>query len=476
MSGRPGWRILAVALAMCCSLQALAQNVCASGAPPLLPRPVPPPVEPGAGGVGGTGVVAGRPGLGGTGVDPGGIGGTGQVAGRPGIGGTGIDPGGIGGTGIVGVITGFASICVNGLEVHFDDTTPVSDAGEPVPARQLAVGQLVAVQARGQGMEVSASRIALLHTVVGPVSALDAIAGRMVVLGQTVVVQDRHELDDLRAGDWVRVSGLRQARGLIAATRIDAVAAQPQAQLTGIVEGIQGDLLTVGEARVRLAAGQGAAGLVPGREITVAGRWDGLTLYAQRVLQDPTRQGIAGANRVVLEGFVHSAGGGQLDLGLGPLVLAPGARLPGGSATGLAVNQRVLVTGSMGPDRLITVDSVVLRDSAGEGARGSADDNRRGSRGRGGRDASDAERERNRDRDRALERDRERERERGRDRNRDQRGRDDSGRGDRSGSGDSGKSSGGSDSDSGRSGSSGGSDDSGGSSSGSGSGSGSRDK
>ena len=463
MSLRSGWRVLAVAMVLCASLQALAQNVCASGAPPLPPRPVPQPVEPGAGGVGGTGVVAGRPGLGGTGVDPGGIGGTGQVAGRPGIGGTGIDPGGIGGTGIVGVITGFASICVNGLEVHFDDTTPVSDAGEPVPARHLAVGQLVAVQARGQGTELSASRIAVLHTVVGPISALDAIAGRMVVLGQTVVVQDRHELDDLQAGDWVRVSGLRQARGLIAATRIDPVAAQPRAQLTGIVEGVQGDLLMVGEARVRLAAGQGAAGLAPGREITVAGQWDGITLHAQRVLQDPTRQGIAGASRVVLEGFVHSAGGGQLDLGLGPLVLAPGARLPGGSAAGLAVNQRVLVTGSVGPDRRITVDSVVLRDSGGEGARGSAGENPRGSRGRGGRDASDAERERGRDRDRAREHDRERERERERGRDR---GRDDSGRGDSSGSDDSGKSSGGSD-DSGKS--SGGSDDSGGSSSGSGS-------
>lgn len=471
MTLRPGWRILAVALALCASLQALAQNVCASGVPPLPPRPVPQPVEPGAGGVGGTGVMAGRPGLGGTGVDPGGIGGTGQVAARPRIGGTGIDPGGIGGTGIVGVITGFASICVNGLEVHFDDTTPVTDAGEPVPARQLALGQLVAVQARGQGTELSASRIALIHTVVGPIGALDAIAGRMVVLGQTVVVQDRHELDDLQVGDWVRVSGLRQARGLITATRIDELAAQPQAQLTGIVEGVQGDLLTVGEARVRLAAGQGAAGLAPGREITVAGRWDGRTLHAQRVLQDPTRQGIAGASRVVLEGFVHSAGGGQLDLGLGPLVLAPGARLPGGSAAGLAINQRVLVTGSVDQDRRITVDSVVLRDAGGEGARGSAGENRRSARGRGGRDASDAERDRTRVRDRALERDRERERERerGRDRDRDQRGRDDSGRGDRSGSDDSGKSSGGSGSDSGSSGSSGGSDDSGGSSSGSGS-------
>ena len=62
--------------------------------------------------------------------DPGGIGGTGAVAARPGLGGTGISEGGIGGTGIVGVITGFASICVNGVEVQFDASTPVMDNGQ----------------------------------------------------------------------------------------------------------------------------------------------------------------------------------------------------------------------------------------------------------------------------------------------------------------------------------------------------------
>ncbi|UUZ77687.1 DUF5666 domain-containing protein [Polaromonas sp. P1(28)-13] len=82
------------------------------------------------------------------------------MAGRPRLGGTGISEGGIGGTGIVGVITGFASICVNGVEVHFDAGTPVSDNGQPGSARQLAVGQVVAVRAAGAGAEVSARNIA----------------------------------------------------------------------------------------------------------------------------------------------------------------------------------------------------------------------------------------------------------------------------------------------------------------------------
>src|SRR5690349_21550179 len=87
------------------------------------------------GGMGGTGISTDNGGMGGTGAPlkkhPGGIGGTGAVAG--GVGGTGIgsesDNGGIGGTGIVGTITGFASICVNGLEVHFNNDVPVSENG-----------------------------------------------------------------------------------------------------------------------------------------------------------------------------------------------------------------------------------------------------------------------------------------------------------------------------------------------------------
>src|SRR5262249_10194711 len=78
-----------------------------------------------------------------------------------GIGGTGIDPGGIGGTGqraevevgVLGVVTGFASICVNGIEVHYDAMTPVALNGDLVSANALGVGQVVSVLAVGAGTQ-----------------------------------------------------------------------------------------------------------------------------------------------------------------------------------------------------------------------------------------------------------------------------------------------------------------------------------
>jgi hypothetical protein len=66
-----------------------------------------------------------------------------------GIGGTGTPPGnpeladrGIGGTGIVGVITGFASVCVDGLEIAYDRSAAVDIDGAAGTPAALRVGQI----------------------------------------------------------------------------------------------------------------------------------------------------------------------------------------------------------------------------------------------------------------------------------------------------------------------------------------------
>ena len=49
----------------------------------------------------------------------------------------------MGGTGIIGTITGFASVCVNGLEVEFEDDTPVEIDGTPARPSDSAARQRV---------------------------------------------------------------------------------------------------------------------------------------------------------------------------------------------------------------------------------------------------------------------------------------------------------------------------------------------
>ena len=170
------------------------------------------------------GCLAGLAGPAGACVDPGGIGGTG------------IDGGGIGGTGlrvetdvgILGVVSAFASICVNGVEVHYDPATPVSVNGEPASPAQLALGQVVAVRATGSGMQARARSIDIVAPVVGPVAAVDAARGTLDIQGRAVRVQPGTVLgegiaspSELRAGQTLRVSGLAAADGGIVATRID---------------------------------------------------------------------------------------------------------------------------------------------------------------------------------------------------------------------------------------------------------------
>src|SRR4051794_7219997 len=77
------------------------------------------------------------------------------------------DPGGIGGTGqraeaeigVLGVITGFGSICVNGIEVHYDSGTPVAYNGDLSSAKALGIGQVVSVLAIGASTQARAQWI-----------------------------------------------------------------------------------------------------------------------------------------------------------------------------------------------------------------------------------------------------------------------------------------------------------------------------
>jgi hypothetical protein len=185
------------------------------------------------GGVGGTGVRSENGGVGGTGAPlpqrPGGTGGTGAVADgvdgtfidHGGAGGTGapiLRPGGTGGTGIVGTITGFASICVNGLEVHFGKDVPVSENGAPASSAHLAIGQVVAVEAFAGKRGLQAGRISILNVYEGPLTALPNASASLRVMGQPVrLAAGARVAEGLRPGEPVRVSGLRDAKGEVVA-------------------------------------------------------------------------------------------------------------------------------------------------------------------------------------------------------------------------------------------------------------------
>lgn len=228
-----------------------------------------------------------------------------------GIGGTGIDGGGIGGTGqraeaevgVLGVVTGFASICVNGIEVHFDAKTPVALNGDPSSAGALGIGQVVSVLAVGAGTQARAQWIDIVDAAVGPVTAVESAGTLLQVNKQRVRIDastalgpglSRTQLSAAEVGDTLRVSGLRTADGTIVATRVEtappgtrALAAEPADPGLGrfLVEGYVTDAapqaLRVGPTRFSVGPDT-AAQLTRGQLVRLWGRSEGGNRVVER--------------------------------------------------------------------------------------------------------------------------------------------------------------------------------------------------
>lgn len=151
---------------------------------------------------------------------------------------------GIQGTGFaMGAITGFGSIFVNGVEFRTSSST-ITVNGRSGTEAELKVGQVVSVRGRidASGSTGTADSVAYDDEVKGPVTAVDATAGTLTVLGQTVVVTGNTAYANV-AGlasivpntDFVEVSGFRDATGRVQATRVEKIAAPSELEVSGAI-------------------------------------------------------------------------------------------------------------------------------------------------------------------------------------------------------------------------------------------------
>jgi hypothetical protein len=93
-------------------------------------------------------------------------------------------------------------------------------------------------------------------------------------------------------------------------------------------------------------------------------------LRAQSLDIEPTRASLGRVDRVVLEGLVHGASGGQYMVGGRTLTLSSTVQITGNPERAFTVNQRVRVTGSTGPDQRVTVDRIEVRSDSDRRGRG----------------------------------------------------------------------------------------------------------
>lgn len=230
-----------------------------------------------------------------------------------GIGGTGapkVADRGIGGTGIVGIITGFASICVDGLEVHYDSSESIDIDGTVAPASALRVGQVVAIEAQGPRAAPTARKIFVQHEISGRIEAVEPETGVVTVAGQRVAITDMTRgAGAFRTGDGVLVSGLRRADGVIVASLLDNA---PKNRFFA-----RGQVVSDGaEPRVGALELRGAAAeaVHPGQFVTVSGSYLWGRTQVDAAVPDPRSSNPAGVfgqstRQMVVQGFVRVANG-----------------------------------------------------------------------------------------------------------------------------------------------------------------------
>jgi len=319
-AGRGLWRVLLAAAA-------LTLAACQGGAPARGPA------------------MAALGGAGGGERDGSGLGGTGH---RGGIGGTGLRAeGGIGGTGIVGTVTAFGSIVVQGRHIELAPALEVSEETRPASPADLRVGQVVAVLAaeRRTG-RLEAIRVRVRYAVEGPVAAVGQAGDGtwLTVAGQRVQLAPvaRVEGGSLRPGAWAQVSGLRRADGTVRATFVRLGPEPPpgtRVAVRGVPRrddrGLRIGALPLEDPRGRLREG------VP---VRVRGTMSLGRLHVAEV--EPDRFAPGPVRRLALEAYVQERIPERRILRVGglPLRIGPTTRIVGGGLESLA------------PDRLVRVE------------------------------------------------------------------------------------------------------------------------
>lgn len=260
---------------------------------------------------------------------------------------------GLGGTGILGTISGFGSIIVNGAAWDFDRRTAVASDGKPSSLAALKVGQVVAGVARPQGGRYVLDTLEIQHAAIGPIDAVDHDAETMTLLGQRVrlnLAGDKTAADafrTLRPGDVVSVSGLRLDDGTVVASRIDE---QPKDDGRILVRGPAADVgagsLRIGGLTVATLAGTVVTPPADGAHTVVAGRMINGQFTADVITGARTFGGAV--TDVSLEGYA----------GAGPLAIqgmtVTGAALPPGTVPG----DRLVVTGRIAEDGAVTAAAI----------------------------------------------------------------------------------------------------------------------
>jgi len=156
---------------------------------------------------------------------------------------------------IEGVITGFGSIYVNGVEYETDNASIEID-GNPSIETSLGIGDVVVLQGsiNADGLTGVANRVSSVDELEGYVldlSNLNAGIGSINVMGQIVNItidtvfdsNTLNSIDELSINDIVEISGFSDGNGNILATRVETQQSADNVELKGVISNLDIDAL-----------------------------------------------------------------------------------------------------------------------------------------------------------------------------------------------------------------------------------------
>ncbi|MBI4740831.1 MAG: hypothetical protein HY777_04575 [Betaproteobacteria bacterium] len=314
-----------------------------------------------------------------------GIGGTGRGKDEDGIGGTGRggDSDGVGGTGrrlpeagselgFVGVIAGFASICVNGQEIHYGPETAITIDGRAGKAAQLDLGQMVSVAAGTRQGEHHASRIDVYNTLSGPLQAIGP-GGELRILGQTLYAAGNTvDLAGLAVGDHLTANGSRQPGGDIMLTRLEPAPGRDEVSLAGPVTQVDGATFKIFDLTIRAGAVSAPTPRL-GQEVFVRGKLVAGTLEADTVTIDPQLNFGNAVRRLELQGHIRhirsTGGAGRLNVGGADIRLDAATTVDGAELKTLGEGSRIKVSATIEAGGAIVADRIRIERPAGRADR-----------------------------------------------------------------------------------------------------------
>lgn len=282
-----------------------------------------------------------------------------------------------------GAVTGFGSVIVNGVRYDTSKAAFRID-GRPGTQNELEVGDVVTVTGTvaSGGLTGAADTVTFDDNVEGPIAAIDAAAGTLLVLGQTVIVDEDTSFDDsirpaslagLAVGDVIEVSGLVASDGSIRATRIEQRTAAQELEITGVVAShdaaakrfeINAQLVDYSAAMLAdfpsglIADGQ----LVEVKGTAVTAGVLAATRVELKARAVPADAGARGEVEGLVTRFVSAA-----DFAVAGVPVDAGAQtaFTGGTAADLGLDVKVEVEGTVGANGVLAAAKINIRRDAG---------------------------------------------------------------------------------------------------------------